>query len=225
VADIFKSKMELVCSDLNYGDTWEDLDEPLIILSELDPFPTTGMTYTSNVRPGTHRSSSKRARQMFKDGILPALNTAFGITPDMYPVCYRRRHKFVYDNLRFCLGHDDFHYSQPAIINCDAETMFLCFCPDRAATPSLSVSGILNSREMQKDYDVTHTLFLDHESPTCWQDHEEFWAAVDEGYGAVPLPYAWQPYYSDLDSQLTHPTLSEAYSAQALFVSYLFAGF
>jgi hypothetical protein len=63
---------------------------------------------------------------------------------------------------------------------------------------------------MQDDYALSHTLFFDDDSRACWQDHEEFWAAVDEGYGPVPLPYAWQPYYSDLDSQCTHLTLSES---------------
>jgi hypothetical protein len=97
IADIFTSKMELVHPELQYGDTWEDLDEPLLIFSESEPFPIAGMQFTSIVRPGTHRSSYKRTRQMFLEGILPALKVAFGITPDMYPVCYRRWHKFVYE--------------------------------------------------------------------------------------------------------------------------------
>ena len=51
--------MELVNPELQYGDTWEDLDEPLLFLSKLDPFPVAGMRYTSIVRPGTHRNASK----------------------------------------------------------------------------------------------------------------------------------------------------------------------
>jgi hypothetical protein len=108
--------------------------------------------------------------------------------------------------------HDDHHYNRPVIINFDKETIFLCFCPDRAATPSISVSENnvrIHSRDMQQDSELSHTLFFDYNSPECWKDPEEFWASVDEGYGAVPIPYAWQPYYSDLDSQLTHITLSE----------------
>jgi hypothetical protein len=131
----------------------------------------------------------------------------------MYPVCSRRWHQFVYDWLQYRLMHDDHHYNRPVIINCDKETLFLCFCPDRAATPSISVSEnnvCINSRDMQQDYELLHTLFFDYDSPECWKDPEEFWASVDEGYGAVPIPYAWQPYYSDLDLQLTHITLSES---------------
>jgi hypothetical protein len=63
---------------------------------------------------------------------------------------------------------------------------------------------------MQDDYALSHTLFFDEDSLACWQDHEEFWATIDEGNGPVPLPYAWQPYYSDLDSQCIHLTLSES---------------
>jgi hypothetical protein len=54
------------------------------------------------------------------------------------------------------------------------------------------------------------TFFHNYDSPNCWKDPEEFWAMVDEGYGQKPIPYAWQSYYSDLDSKLTHVTLSEA---------------
>jgi hypothetical protein len=35
--------MELIHPELQYGDSWEDLDEPLLILSELEPFPAEGM--------------------------------------------------------------------------------------------------------------------------------------------------------------------------------------
>jgi hypothetical protein len=213
VADVFNSKMELVNPELQYGDTWEDLDEPLLILSELEPFPAAGMNYTSIVHPGTHRNSYKRTRQMFKEGILPALQAAFEITPVLFPISYKRWHKFVSDYLRFRLCHDDHNYNRPAIIHCDNETLFLCFCPDRAATPSLSISGNgvrIKTRDMEQDYALTHTLFFDYDSPDCWKNPEDFWASVDEGYGEVPIPYAWQPYYSDLDSQLTHVTLSES---------------
>jgi hypothetical protein len=68
----------------------------------------------------------------------------------------------------------------------------------------------LTSRDMQQDYSLAHTLFIDYDSPDCWKDPEEFWATVDEGYGEVLVPYAWQPYYSDLGSQLRHVTLSES---------------
>jgi len=212
IANVFVSKTELVPSELKYGDTWDDLDSPLVVLSELTPFSTEGMHYTSIVKPGTHRAAGKRTRQMFKAGLLPALTSAFGTVPAMYPVCYRRWHQFVYDWLRFCLMHDDHHYNRPVIINCDKETIFLCFFPDRAATPSISVSENnvrIHSRDMQQDSELSHTLFFDYDSLECWKDPEEFWASVDEGYGAVPIPYAWQPYYSDLDPQLTHITLSE----------------
>jgi len=53
-------------------------------------------------------------------------------------------------------------------------------------------------------------LFLDYDSPECWKDPEKFWQTVDEGYGETPLPSAWQPYYSDLDSQLTSVLLTES---------------
>ncbi len=60
IGDVFTSKMELIHPELQYGDSWEDLDEPLLILlSELEPFPAEGMQYTSIVRPGTHRNSYK----------------------------------------------------------------------------------------------------------------------------------------------------------------------
>jgi len=212
IANVFVSKTELVPSELKYGDTWDDLDSPLVVLSELTPFSTEGMHYTSIVKPGTHRAAGKRTRQMFKAGLLPTLTSAFGTVPAMYPVCYRRWHQFVYDWLRFCLMHDDHHYNRPVIINCDKETIFLCFFPDRAATPSISVSENnvrIHSRDMQQDSELSHTLFFDYDSLECWKDPEEFWASVDEGHGAVPKPYAWQPYYSDLDPQLTHITLSE----------------
>ncbi len=213
IADVFTSKMELVSPKSKYGNTWDDLDVPLVVLSDIIPFSTEGMRYTSIVRPGTHRSAGKRTRQMFKVGLLPALETAFGIVPAKYPVCYQRWHQVVYDWLHYRLMHDNHHYNRPAIINCDTETLFLCFCPDRAATPSISVSENnvhLSSRDMQRDYELSHTLFLDYDSPLCWNDPAEFWDYADEGYGAVPIPYAWQPYYSDLDSQLTHITLSES---------------
>jgi hypothetical protein len=103
--------MELVHPDLTYGDTWEELDKPLVILSELESFPATGMKYTSIARPGTHRSAYKRTRQLFRDGILPALHAAFGIKPEMFPVCYRWWHKFIYECLRFRMVNDDYHYN------------------------------------------------------------------------------------------------------------------
>ena len=81
--------MELVSPESKYGNTWDDLDVPLVVLSDIIPFSTEGMRYTSIVRPGTHRSAGKRTRQMFKVGLLPALETAFGIVPAKYPVCYR----------------------------------------------------------------------------------------------------------------------------------------
>jgi len=59
ISDVFTSKMELVNPDLNYGDTWDDLDEPLVILSELEPFPMADMQYTLIARPGTHHNSYK----------------------------------------------------------------------------------------------------------------------------------------------------------------------
>jgi hypothetical protein len=62
---------------------------------------------------------------------------------------------------------------------------------------------------MQQDYSFAHTLFFDYDSPDCWKDPEEFWISVDEGYGEIPIQYAWQPYYSDLDLLLLHVTLSE----------------
>lgn len=43
IGDAFTSKMELIHPELQYGDSWEDLDEPLLILSELEPFPAEGM--------------------------------------------------------------------------------------------------------------------------------------------------------------------------------------
>jgi hypothetical protein len=135
--------MELAHPTLHYGDTWDDLDEPLVVLSELEPFPTKGIEFTSIFRPGTHRNTFKRTRQLFKDGMIPALAQAFGITPALLPVCFHRWHKFAYEYLRFRMMHDDHRYNWPVIIYCDNETMFLCFCPDRAATPSLSVSGTL----------------------------------------------------------------------------------
>jgi len=95
IGDVFMSEMELVHPELQYGDTWEDLDELVLILSELEPFPAEGMQYTSIVRPGTHWNSYKCARQMMKDGLLPALKSAFGIVPAKYPICYRRWHKFI----------------------------------------------------------------------------------------------------------------------------------
>jgi hypothetical protein len=88
IADVFTSKMELVPSELKYGDTWVDLDSPLVVLSELTPFSTEGMHYTSIVRPCTHRAEGKRTRKMFKAGLVTALKSAFGIVPAMYPVCY-----------------------------------------------------------------------------------------------------------------------------------------
>jgi hypothetical protein len=91
VADVFTSKMELVHPELQYGDTWEDLDEPLLILSELTPFSIAGMNYTFIVRPGTHHSSYKCTRLMFKEGILPALQAAFTITPALFPICINKR--------------------------------------------------------------------------------------------------------------------------------------
>lgn len=63
---------------------------------------------------------------------------------------------------------------------------------------------------MQNDYALSHTLFLDYDFPDCWKDPEEIWATVDEGCGDIPVPYAWQPYYSDLDLQLMLITLSES---------------
>jgi hypothetical protein len=156
--------MELVHPELKYGDTWDDLDVPLVVLSELTPFSAEGMHYTSIVRPGTHCAAGKQTRQIFKEGLLPALKSAFGIVPAMYPVCSQRWHQFVYDWLRYRLMHDDHHYNRPVIINCDKETLFLCFCPDRVATPSISVSENnvhINSRDMQQDYELSHTLFFD----------------------------------------------------------------
>jgi hypothetical protein len=63
---------------------------------------------------------------------------------------------------------------------------------------------------MQQNHEMEKTFFHNYDSPDCWKDPEEFWAMVDKGYGQKPIPYAWQPYYRDLDSKLTHVTLSEA---------------
>lgn len=61
----------------------------------------------------------KRVRQIINDGLLPALESAFGIVPARYSVCYWRWHKFITEHLQFRLMHDDHHYNRPAIINCN----------------------------------------------------------------------------------------------------------
>ena len=33
---------------------------------------------------------------------------------------------------------------------------------------------------------------------------------VDEGYGPVPMPWAWQPFFSDWDFQATSIVLTES---------------
>jgi hypothetical protein len=77
------------------------------------------MQFTPIVRPGTHRNTFKQTCQLFKDGLIPALAQAFGITPALLPVCFRRWHKFAYEYLQFHMMHDDHRYNWPVIVNCD----------------------------------------------------------------------------------------------------------
>jgi len=87
------------------------------------------------------------------------------------------------------------------------------YYPNRASTLIISnYNGrrFVKPRDMGIEISPPHTLFLDMDSLDCWQDPEEFWAMVDKGYGPVPMPWAWQPFYSDLDSQATSIILTES---------------
>ena len=136
-----------------------------------------------------------------------------GIKPDDFPVCFKRWHKCIYVLLEQRIISDDFRYNQPVVISCDSQSINLTFYPNRAASPLIvNYQGrrFVQPRDTGVDIIPPAPLFFDHDSPDCWKDPEEFWEGVDEGYGAVPLPYAWQPYYSDLDSQLTSIQLTES---------------
>ncbi len=102
--EVFTTKMELVHPTKKYGDIWKNLNEPLIILTDTQPFTTDGMQIISIIKPGTHHDSRKRTRQMIKDGLLPALQSAFGIEPPMFPSCYRPWHTFIAECLQFRLN-------------------------------------------------------------------------------------------------------------------------
>jgi len=205
VSETFNSKMELVNKQLQYGDSIYDLTEPLIVLSDLEPMPTRNMNYTALAQHGTYRNPTKRARQLFKEGILPALQS-FGIQQNSYPVCFNQWHKYVKESLRLQFNMDDGYQSYKAIaINCNSTTIFLTFYPGRAASPILTTidgNTVISSRDMETDYKF-HFQYLDYDSPDCWIDPNVFWALVDKGYGEEPLPHAWQPMCSDLASSAT----------------------
>jgi transposase InsO family protein len=194
------------------GDYFGSLKEPIIIIKHYDPLTNLDHTATRIVRPGIVWSARKRCRNIFIDGIIPALQH-HGINPADYPVCFKHWHKHIYECLEERLISDDFRYNRPVVISIDSHSINLTFYPNRAATPVIinyQERRFLQPRDSGVDIIPPAPLLNDYDSPECWQDPAEFWESVDEGYGAVPLPYAWQPYYSDLGSQLTSIQLTES---------------
>jgi hypothetical protein len=57
--EVFTIKMELVDPDKRYGDTWADISELLLMLTDIHPFTTEGMQFASIIRLGTHREPCK----------------------------------------------------------------------------------------------------------------------------------------------------------------------
>ena len=118
-----------------------------------------------------------------------------GINPEDFPVGFKRWHKFIHALLEEQFISDDFRYNRLVVISCDSQSINLTFYPNRAASP-LIVNHQGRRIVQPRDTGVEVVLFFDHDSPDCWKDSEEFWESLDEGCGAVPLPYAWQPYYN-----------------------------
>jgi len=99
------------------------------------------------------------------------------------------------------------------VISCDAYSINLTLYPNKASTLTISnYNGCRFVIPRDTGIEVTppHTLFLDMDSPDCWQNPEEFRAMVDEGYGPVPMPWAWQPFFSDWDFQATSIVLTKS---------------
>jgi hypothetical protein len=92
------------------GDYFGSLKEPIIIIKHYDPLTNLDHTATRIVRPGIVWSARKRCRNIFIDGLIPALQH-HGINPADYPVCFKRWHKCIYEFLEERLISDDFRYN------------------------------------------------------------------------------------------------------------------
>ena len=82
----------------------------VFIIKHYDPLTNLDHTATRIVRPGIVWSARKRCRNIFIDGLIPALQH-HGINPADYPVCFKRWHKCIYEFLEERLISDDFRYN------------------------------------------------------------------------------------------------------------------
>jgi len=112
-----------------YAGDLEPLDEPLWVLLHNRPFDDLDTRVARIIRP------DHRARRIFLDGILPALQRGFGIEPNTFPKCYRYWHSLVQAYLEYRLENIEQGLTLPITIGTCHQTVTITFYPIHHLTP------------------------------------------------------------------------------------------
>mmetsp|Transcript_1285 Transcript_1285/g.1978 ORF Transcript_1285/g.1978 Transcript_1285/m.1978 type:complete len:140 (+) Transcript_1285:402-821(+) len=85
------------------------------------------------------KNSKREIRNVFKRGIVPALTDFFGLQLNRLPQVFKAWHEEVQYTLH-CHFVNDERVNRHIIISCTDTNLNVTFCPDGAATPSISLA-------------------------------------------------------------------------------------
>jgi hypothetical protein len=147
-----------------YAGDLEPLDEPLWVLLHNRPFDDLDTRVARITRP------DHRARGVFLDGILPALQRGFGLEPNTFPKCYWYWHSLVQAYLEYRLENIEQGLTLPVTIGTRHRTVTITFYPIRHLTPvAVSIRDaeyITHPDDSDEDWEPEHAFMAINQTET-----------------------------------------------------------
>jgi hypothetical protein len=147
-----------------YAGDLEPLDEPLWVLLHNRPFDDLDTRVARITRP------DHRARGVFLDGILPALQRGFGLEPNTFPKCYWYWHSLAQAYLEYRLENIKQGLTLPVTIGTRHRTVTITFYPIRHLTPvAVSIRDaeyITHPDDSDEDWEPEHAFMAINQTET-----------------------------------------------------------